>query len=219
MATKYGNSGNNTIRGTSGNDWLFGFGGNDRLYGYNGHDSLYGGDGRDSLYGGNGRDYLSGGNGGDRLYGGKGNDRLNGGSGNDILIGVDWNNGQGIGEKDILTGGSGNDQFYLGKHDRNYYMSFSLANVHDYALITDFQLGQDQIKVAGTAYTSYTKEDYLLGSSSFTGRSGTAIYARTSSEVGSWDLIGVVQGVSPSDLQIDEGSYFTTIKGFDLGFA
>ncbi len=170
--------------------------------------------GNDTMRGTSGNDWLFGLGGRDRLYGYEGNDYLNGGSGNDILIGADWNNGLGRGEVDTLIGGSGNDQFYLGKYNQNYYNSFAGGGQNDYALIRDFQLGQDQIKVKGTAYGGNTT--YLLRSSPISGVSGTAIYIDIPGGEFGDELIGVVQGVSPFNLQIDYGNIFTTIKGFEF---
>ncbi len=80
---------------------------------------LKGGAGNDQLFGDPGNDYLDGGAGFDRLNGGKGNDTL-----------VDYDGG------DRLTGGNGTDQFWVGG-------ALSKAAT----VITDFKIGQDQIRV------------------------------------------------------------------------
>lgn len=102
-----------------GDDTVIGAGGNDVLSGYEGNDILNGLDGNDTLNGGIGNDTLIGGN---------GNDILNGGSGNDIMRG-----GDGF---DTATGGAGADQFQFAPGD-------------DTLVITDFQLGVDDLVLIG----------------------------------------------------------------------
>jgi Ca2+-binding RTX toxin-like protein len=88
--TRYGDSGDNNLRGTNGvYDLIAGFGGDDRIWGYGGDDLLYGGDGNDELWGGNGDDTQYGGAGNDDLWGDNGDDTLDGGIGNDRMEGGD----------------------------------------------------------------------------------------------------------------------------------
>lgn len=92
MATIYGDSGENVLRGTVKAD---------AIYGLDGDDSIYGNGGRDFIYGGRNGDFLSGGAGDDVLFGETGNDTLSGGIGNDQISG-------GIG-RDVLYDGAGAD--------------------------------------------------------------------------------------------------------------
>ncbi|MEA5605709.1 serine hydrolase [Nostoc sp. UHCC 0252] len=94
-----------------------------------GNDNLNGSCGNDTLYGYAGEDRLIGNRGEDLLNGGTGKDYLNGGKGNDTLI--DYDGG------DLMSGGKGSDLFWLG--------SWSQPNTP--TIITDFQVGTDQIKV------------------------------------------------------------------------
>ncbi|MGK7898940.1 MAG: Ig-like domain-containing protein [Xenococcus sp. (in: cyanobacteria)] len=83
----------------------------------------------------------------DCLVGGADNDRLFGNDGNDILDGSDGEN-RGVGETDILTGGKGRDFFILGDDSGAYYLGNGNA---DFALIQDFEVGQDKLVLAGSA--------------------------------------------------------------------
>ena len=153
------------INGLGGNDILEGRGGNDEILGGAGNDDLGGGDGNDTLLGEGGSDRLNGGagddslNGGahpDTLIGGSGNDILEGGLGNDRLIGVELADSAsefGAGEVDTLVGGEGRDNFILGDPLRVYYEDGSPLSrgESDYAVISDLDLHQDSIKLAGTA--------------------------------------------------------------------
>ncbi|MBD2534127.1 serine hydrolase [Nostoc flagelliforme FACHB-838] len=94
-----------------------------------GNDKLNGSFGDDTLYGYSGEDRLIGNRGDDLLNGGTGKDYLNGGKGNDTLI--DYGGG------DLMSGGKGSDLFWLG--------NWSQPNTP--TIITDFQVGMDQIKV------------------------------------------------------------------------
>lgn len=93
------------MRGNRGNDTLEGQGGNDTLWGGQDLDVLYGGTGDDLLSGNLGNDYLFGDGDNDLLRGGRGDDALVGGAGNDTLIGD-----LGV---DRLWGGEGSDVFVL----------------------------------------------------------------------------------------------------------
>lgn len=81
----------------------------------------------DLLVGNNGNDRLSGGRGNDVLWGGQGNDWLSGDRGNDVLCG-------GLGD-DRLSGGKGRD-------------IFTLEINSGFDVVTDFQNGQDVIKLS-----------------------------------------------------------------------
>jgi serralysin len=133
--------GNDSLRADRGS--LFGLEGNDILrgasrqanvrFGNAGNDRLTGSSGNDRLFGGAGNDYLNGGFGLDRLDGGKGNDTL-----------IDYYGG------DRLTGGKGKDIFGVGG-----------ALSKSASVVTDFKIGQDQIKVLrlGAAFERLTFKD------------------------------------------------------------
>ncbi|PSB55764.1 calcium-binding protein [Chamaesiphon polymorphus] len=78
------------------------------------------------------------------------NNVLNGGDGNDILTGTVGTN-PGSTEVDTLIGGAGNDVFVLGKGNTLYYSSNKNA---DFAKITDFGNGADQIFLAAGNYAT-----------------------------------------------------------------
>ncbi|MDA0867130.1 MAG: hypothetical protein O2890_12080, partial [Cyanobacteria bacterium] len=83
----------------------------------------------------------------DTLIGGSGNDSLFGDGGNDILNGTD-ETAKGYLEIDTLTGGAGADTFVLGDINQVYYGS---GGGLDYAVITDFTIGLDQLQLHGSA--------------------------------------------------------------------
>jgi Ca2+-binding RTX toxin-like protein len=215
--------------------------GNDSLDGGNGNDSLYGDEGRDTLRGGNNKDFLFGGRDNDLLDGGNGNDSLNGGSGNDKLIGGDGYDtllgdtgkdrlvgvnpleaNPGSREIDRLTGGSEADRFVLGDANKIYYDESGpiLAPgplppdtpplIDGYALITDFTPGVDTVELKGGV--KYDLRDVNLGN----GVSGVGIYIDSTNPSVADERIGVLQGVNPFSLKINNGSNITTITGFDL---
>ncbi|MCP1445554.1 parallel beta-helix repeat protein [Pseudomonas sp. GGS8] len=97
-----------------------------------------------------GNDTLLGSSASEIFYGGAGNDALNGGAGSDILVG-----GAGI---DKLTGGTGADTFRFTVQSDSYRNA--TASFDD--TITDFDVTQDKIDLAGLSFTG-------LG----TGRGGT----------------------------------------------
>ena len=75
------------------------------------------------------------------FYGGAGNDTINGGAGGDILVG-----GAGI---DKLTGGTGADTFRFAAQSDSYRNA--TASFDD--IITDFDVTQDKIDLAGLGFT------------------------------------------------------------------
>jgi len=178
---------------------IVGTGGNDTLVGSDNNQTIKGLGGNDQLEGLGGKDTLLGGNGNDTLLGGQGNDVLTGGAGTDILTGVDSNQAQpGLNELDKLTGNTVSDIFVLGDVNKAYYDhggTTKEGNV-DKAIILDFNINEDKIKLHGSA------SDYKLVS----GTSTNISYRENSSD--SWDLIGVVQGVTGLNLA---GSYFTFV--------
>jgi CubicO group peptidase (beta-lactamase class C family) len=148
----YGGRQDDVLNGGSGNDRLYGDRGNDLLVGGSGDDYLWGGEGDDRLKGGSGRDQLFGDNGNDYLDGGAGFDILNGGKGNDTLF--DYDGG------DRLTGGSGKDIFGVGG-----------ALSKSASVVTDFKIGQDQIKVLrlGAGFENLTFKNNKGGTIVFDG--------------------------------------------------
>jgi len=94
-------------------------------------------------------DTIVGNNQSNLLIGGRGNDQISGLGGKDTIIGVDPNSLQpGINEVDTLTGGADPDKFVLGDAKNPYYVGGGgFAGLNDFALITDFQTGQDQIQL------------------------------------------------------------------------
>jgi CubicO group peptidase (beta-lactamase class C family) len=178
--TLYGLGGNDTLRGASRQaNVLFGNEGNDRLYGGRQDDVLNGGSGNDRLYGDRGNDLLVGGSGDDYLWGGAGDDRLKGSSGNDQLFGDAGN--------DYLDGGFGFDRLDGGKGDDtlfDYYGGDRLTGgkgkdifgvggaLSKFAsVVTDFKIGQDQIKVLrlGAGFENLTFKDNKGGTIVFDG--------------------------------------------------
>lgn len=115
----------------------------------------------------------------------------------------------------LLLGGSGKDNFILGEAIKNSrYTTFetryyddrdtTTAGTTDYALIKDFDSSQDVIQLLGTA------ADYNLGSSSGV-QTGIGIYFNNS-ESGPNELIAILEGASPSSLNLTE-SYFSYVPG------
>lgn len=132
------------------------------------------------------------------LYGTTGNDRLTGTDFSDVLSGVPaTGTSLGRGSVDTLTGKLGNDLFLLGDARGRFYDDGNSKNAgkSDYALITDFLVGSDQIQLASG--------NYFLSATSINGASGTGIYfdSNANRAFGSTDeLIGLVQNVSTSSL-------------------
>ena len=206
---------NDNFDALGGNDTIFGNGGNDRIFGGDNFFITPVGGGLPFLIAPGGDDYLNGGSGNDTLYGEVGNDTLIGGTGNDVLVGVDPNAvNPGRGERDILTGGAGRDRFLLGSIGDVFYddgvVSLGNDGEIDFATITDFTPGEDTIQLKGN-------EDYILQSVGI-GGGGTGIYLdqglffdSSGAFFQARELVGVVQGVSPDALTINNGSSLTTI--------
>jgi CubicO group peptidase (beta-lactamase class C family) len=196
--TLHGLAGNDTLRGASRQaNVLFGNEGNDRLYGGRQDDVLNGGSGNDRLYGDRGNDLLVGGSGDDYLWGGEGDDRLKGGSGRDQLFGDDGNDyldgGAGF---DILNGGKGNDtlldydggdRLTGGKGKDIFGVGGALSK--SASVVTDFKIGQDQIKVLrlGAGFENLTFKD---------NKGGTIVFDNG-------QAIAELQGVKASRLKAD----------------
>ena len=195
---------NDLLIGGNGNDQLFGRIGDDYLVAGNDNDQLFGGSGGDRLYGGNGDDQLFGGivegdvaNRGpdrkDRLYGGAGNDYLSGAEGDDFLLGAKWSS-KGAGEVDIMEGGQGRDRFILGDRASAYYTQGG-AN-QDFAIILDFEVGIDRIRLHGSA------DDYVLGYDSTENATALGYLGG-----GSYEFIGVFVDQDISGVSLDSSSF------------
>lgn len=168
-----------SINGTSGNDNLLGSASNETINGLVGNDTLDGAGGNDTL------------------LGGMGNDNLVGNTGNDVLNGVGITASAGTGEIDILNGGAGSDQFVLGDATKVFYDDGVISSVGelDYAAIADFNAIEDKIVLHGSA------SSYQLGELP----TGTGIYHATGQTTA--ELIGVVTGVSPTQLNLTDSSF------------
>jgi len=92
------------------------------------------------------------------LWGTTGNDVITGGSGNDRLSGVLATGtsaaAMGAGQIDTLTGGAGADIFVLGDSRGVFYDDRKNGNLGtaDYALIKDFQAGEDKLQLRESSY-------------------------------------------------------------------
>lgn len=142
--TIHGLGGNDDIRGVEGRDLLFGDDGRDRLDGAAGHDTLYGGFGADTLIGDTGWDWLDGGAGNDRLLGGLGADTLVGGLGNDTAL-----------------GGAGDDVFRIGPIVRQID-AFTLTPVDYGKDVLHGGAGTDTLVVDGPVF--FVEDAELVGS-------------------------------------------------------
>jgi len=126
--TVYGSDGDDTIGGGDGDDEIWSGAGDDESWGGTDQDTVYGGEGDDTLGGGPGQDEIWAGEGDDTVWGGTGGDMIYGGAGDDWIDGKEG--------ADVLAGGPGADLFVFapgGGDDR----------------ITDFQPGEDRIRLTG----------------------------------------------------------------------
>jgi Ca2+-binding RTX toxin-like protein len=161
-----------------------------------GNDVIGGSEGDDTLSGQEGNDIIAGLGGSDELRGGKGNDTLTGGgisfTEDRLYVTVDTT---GI---DTLTGGAADDLFVIGGKSSatsgEVIVHYDEAGNNDYALITDFDNTQDEIKLGGSI------DDYRLGSSPKDLPEGTALYQEN-------ELIAIIQG--STDLSLS-GDYFNS---------
>ncbi|MEO0986673.1 MAG: S8 family serine peptidase [Cyanobacteria bacterium J06639_14] len=184
----------NVITG-DGNDAITGSRGNNKILGMRGNDTISANSGNDTVDGGAGRD---------TLFGGTGNDTLTGGLGNDILNGTNYA-AQGTGERDILFSGSQQDEdvFVLGDRKNGVGRVFySDQGTTDHAVIKDFDaVGNitDTIQLMGSA-SSYSIRNVNRGGA-FAG-AGISF---------SGDLIGVVEGINASSLNLSNSNQFTYV--------
>ena len=223
--------GEDTVFGSTIGDFVFGNEGEDFLIGDFGNDSLFGGKGKDALYGDDGNDSMNGGQDADGLLGYAGNDILLGGRGNDILFGDEGN--------DTLIGGLGRDILFgtyeetldstLTRESNLYVVQAEpgVTDINNADFIGDYILCVDGIGLANGLTTndivlenltnvsitlqaefpestgSFASPDILRPFSFAT--SGTLIKVRSSGE-----LIGFVDGVTPSQLQ----NSISSVQGF-----
>jgi len=175
-----------------------------------GADTVVGNTQNNRIITGKGDDNITGSGGDDYLLGGRGNDTINGGSGNDYLNGTDARS-KGRGDHDLLISGNTQDQdtFVLGENGKVFYASRGNA---DYAIIQDFasnerQTISDIIQLAGSA-ADYTLRERSLQpvsmGSTLEAVEGTGIHFAN-------DLIGIVQNVSISDLDLNNTAQFSYV--------
>ena len=120
------------LLGSNKRDKLDGRDGDDEIRSLGGaKDHIYGGGGDDVIYGGEGSDSVDGDKGDDVIYGGEDHDELDGGSGKDVIYGGDGNDsifakvptkGE-DGQRDELYCGAGRDTYYVGKINKNDFVS------------------------------------------------------------------------------------------------
>jgi len=105
------------------------------------------------------------------LSGFLGDDILVGNGGSDTLTGANAKTG-GTGEIDTLSGGSGSDLFVLGNSSGRFYddRSDSTIGASDYALVTDFKVGEDSLQLRGNA------SSYYLAASPVSGVDGSGLF-------------------------------------------
>lgn len=121
-----------------------------------------------------------------------------------------FGNNRGSEEIDVLTGEAGKDTFSLkdGLVKAFIVPSYIGSGNNDYALITDFNKGEDVIDLSryevtfSGPFTTSKPVEYSLGASPSGLPQGTGIYVNN---LGTQpDLIAVLQGVSPDSLSLTE---------------
>ncbi len=150
----------------------------------------------------------------DRIIGNRQNNTINGGAGDDIIAGTSGvGTFPGLGEVDLLTGGAGNDTFLLGSGSTLYYNGNGNA---DYASITDFTFGADQIFLANGNYALNSDETALfavnVGSD---GAQALDLIAKIDYSLGTGNTSGSQKSatLAPSDAPADP---LTATKSFSL---
>lgn len=192
MLVAESSSSNISIDDGGDDDVIFSADSNNSLATGAGNDVIAGSEGDDTLSGQAGNDIIAGLGGSDDLRGRKGNDTLTGGgvsfTEDRLYVTVDTT------DIDTLTGGEGNDLFVIGGKSSatsgEEIVHYDEAGNNDYALITDFDKTQDEIKLGGSI------DDYRLGSSPSDLPEGTALYQEN-------ELIAIIQGSSDLSLSAD----------------
>ena len=129
-----------------------------------------------------------------------GNNSIDGRGGNDTLSGCVVGANGGRREIDTLTGGTGNDLFVLGwSAGRLYDDTLPVFDGRgDYALITDFTVGQDKLQLDGAA-----KDYFLEAGRGVSGVAGSGLFHDTNANA-KWDatdeLIAVVRSANSAQL-------------------
>ena len=155
----------------------------------------------ENAIGGDGNDTITGNSADNQLQGGRNRDSLIGGGGNDSLMGCGAD--RGLGTVDQLTGGAGSDLFVVGNGDSIFYgdATGNGAGLDDYAVIVDFAQAEDRIQLKGNS------SQYSLGASPMVGQLGAALYVNRATGT---DLIAIVQGTNPTDLNL-AATYFNYV--------
>ena len=145
---------------------------------------------------------MHGGKDSDTITGGTGSDFVSGDTGSDRITGADSAaENAGMGEIDTLTGGAGADTFALGDAGNCYYVDGDggSAGLSDYALIADFNAGEDVIELHGSA------AEYQLAISPEGLPAGTGIFLKGAGE---GELVAIVGGGESLSLA---GGYFAFV--------
>lgn len=217
----FGTAEDDVVLGSERGNFFMAGGGNDIIFGRGGDDTIFGG----SFNGGSGDDIIFGEGGNDTLVGEYGNDILDGGAGNDTLSGDGPTNpggpggfSRGGGEIDILTGGAGKDTFRLegGSIHPGTGPSYRFLGDRDYALITDFNLREDTIRLATIDTPSGSTQagvavEYSLGASPDGLPPGTAIFVNNLGATP--DVIGILLGVQPNSVSLS-APYFQFVSDY-----
>lgn len=158
-----GGEGDDTVLGNDGDDMAKGNAGDDLLRGGAGDDTLEGGSGDDTVVGAGGDDEMAGNGGSDRLVGGEGQDTAAGGTGDDTVLGGTGDDDlSGDGGRDLVLGGAGNDRIdggsgadiLVGGDDADLFVFSGTGDGND--TIRGFAQGEDQIEIAGAAFSDLT---------------------------------------------------------------
>lgn len=131
------------------------------------------------------------------LWGTSGSDTITGGDGDDLISGVLASgtsaSAMGAGQIDVLTGRAGADVFVLGDMRGMFYDDRNSRNLgaNDYALIKDFNAGEDKLQLRSSSYLSASSNGGLTiyWDSNGNGKLDTSRWR-------SDEMIAVLEGVS-----------------------
>jgi Ca2+-binding RTX toxin-like protein len=188
MAIIFGTPSGDFLDGTSDADTIVGDAGDDAVRGFDSSDRLEGSQGADTLNGNQGGDVVYGGQGGDLLYGGRDDDFVSGDKDNDFLLGN-------FGE-DTISGGPGSDSLFGGQQSDQLF-----GDEGNDALFGD--LGSDTLTGGGGGDT------FVIGRNT-----GTDTITDFSDGT---DLIGLLDGITPSELTITQSGTDTVITLTNTG--